>query len=160
MMESAMDFVIQREDLYSLDAQILMDELSAMLAILSGDGGQSRFSVDDVCSARGAFVIARSSHGAPLGCGALRRFDFGVAELKRVYARPNKSGVGRAILSALEREAVEAGYHTVVLETRGGNRRAIAFYERNGYLPTEVFASCSDLADVRCFSKTLCSVDA
>ncbi|WP_177200441.1 GNAT family N-acetyltransferase [Paraburkholderia diazotrophica] len=155
-----MDFVIQREDPYSLDAQILMDELSAMLATLSGDGGQSRFCADDVCSARGAFVLARTSQGTPLGCGAFRRFDFGVAELKRVYARPNKAGVGRALLSALEAEAVAAGYHTLVLETRAVNQRAIAFYERNGYSPIDVFPSCSDLADARCFAKTLYGIDA
>ncbi|MEX3936663.1 GNAT family N-acetyltransferase [Paraburkholderia phymatum] len=160
MMESAMDFVIQREDPYSLDAQMLMDELSAMLALLSGDGGQSRFCTDDVCSARGAFMIARTSHGTLLGCGAFRRFDFGVAELKRIYARSNKAGVGRAILSALETEVVAAGYHTVVLETRAVNRRAIAFYERNGYSPIDGFRSGSDLADARCFARTLCGIDA
>src|SRR5690242_8000889 len=110
MMDSAMTFVVRREDPRTQDAQVLLDELTATLALYTGDGGQARFSLEDICSVRGAFVIARTTHGEPLGCGAFKRHDYGVAELKRIYTRPNNLGVGCAILQLLETEAITAGY--------------------------------------------------
>ncbi|WP_244851226.1 GNAT family N-acetyltransferase [Caballeronia sp. SL2Y3] len=147
--------LVRREDPWSLEAQALLDELSAMLAVFSGDGGQSRFSPEDACSARGAFVVARTTQGLALGCGAFRRFDYGVAELKRLYSRPNTCGVGKAILTQLEADAAAVGYHTLLLETRSFNRRAIAFYERNGFTPTARYGIYVHQPDARCFAKTI-----
>jgi ribosomal protein S18 acetylase RimI-like enzyme len=78
-----------------------------------------------------------------------------VAELKRLYRRPNASGVGNAILKTLEAEAITAGYRTLVAETRAINRRAIAFYERNGFVCIERFGMYASQADARCFAKQL-----
>ncbi|MBP0588293.1 GNAT family N-acetyltransferase [Paraburkholderia sp. LEh10] len=150
-----MTVIVRREDPHSQDAQTLLDELSATLALYSGDGGRSRFSVEEFCSARGAFVVARTVQGVPLGCGAFRRHDDGVAELKRIYSRPNSLGVGAAILQMLEVEAVTAGYRTLVAETRAINRRAIAFYERNGFTRVERFGIYATQSDAHCFAKQL-----
>jgi len=67
-----------------------------------------------------------------VGCGALRPLGEGVAELKRMYARPG-SGAGSSLLDALERQARAFGYAEVWLETRKVNVRAVAFYEKHGY---------------------------
>ena len=155
MTEPDVAVVVHREDPRSQDAQTLMDELSATLALFSGDGGQARFCVEDAYSARGAFVVARTASGHAIGCGAIRRFGYSVAELKRLYSRPNTTGVGRAILHALEAEAVTAGYRTLLAETRAINRRAIAFYERNGFVRIERFGMYANQADAQCFAKPL-----
>ncbi|VXB43183.1 GCN5-related N-acetyltransferase [Burkholderia sp. 8Y] len=147
--------LVRREDPWSLDAQALLDELSAMLAVFSGDSGQSRFCLEDVCSARGAFVVARTAQGFALGCGAFRRFDYGVAELKRLYSRPKTCGVGKAILTQLEADAAAAGYHKLLLETRSFNRRAIAFYQRNGFTPAGRYGIYVHQPDACCFEKTI-----
>jgi len=147
--------LVRREDPWSLDAQALLDELSAMLALFSGDSGQSRFSLEDVCTARGGFLVARTTQGIALGCGAFRRFDYGVAEIKRIYSRPNTCGVGRAILGQLEADAAAVGYHTLLLETRSFNQRAIAFYQRNGFTPTGRYGVHIHQPDARCFQKAI-----
>jgi GNAT superfamily N-acetyltransferase len=146
------------EDPRSQDARILLDELTTTLALFWGDGAQSRFQVEDACDAGGGFVIARTAQGAPVGCGAFRRFDNGVAELKRIYSRANILGVGRAILRRLETEAVAAGYRTLVVETRASNRRAIAFYGRNGFAPRTPYGIYVSDPGARCFTKSLCEV--
>lgn len=155
MTPSGTAILVQREDPWSQDARALLDELSAMLAVFSGDSGQTRFCLQDVCSARGAFLVARDELGIALGCGAFRRFDYGVAELKRLYSRPNSCGVGSALLAQLEAEAAAVGYHKLLLETRAVNRRAIAFYERNGFQPTSPFGIYVHQPDARCFEKTI-----
>jgi GNAT superfamily N-acetyltransferase len=134
---------------------MLLDELSATLALSTGDGGQSRFDIEDACSARGGFVIARTTSGAAIGCGACRRHDYGVEELKRIYSRPEYKGVGTAIVRRLEQEAINAGYGALIVGTRASNRRAIAMYERNGYKPTGPFGFHVDVQDARCFIKLL-----
>ncbi|MDR5741297.1 MULTISPECIES: GNAT family N-acetyltransferase [unclassified Caballeronia] len=155
MTPSGTIILVQREDPWSKDAQALLDELSAMLAVFSGDSGQSRFCLQDVCSARGAFLVARNEQGIALGCGAFRRFDYGVAEVKRLYSRPDTCGVGTALLAQLEAEAAAVGYHKFLLETRAVNRKAIAFYERNGFQATSPYGIYVHQPDARCFEKAI-----
>jgi ribosomal protein S18 acetylase RimI-like enzyme len=69
------------------------------------------------------------------GCGAFRRFDYGVAELKRLYSRRFCCGVGKAILTQLQELATEAGYHTLLTETSLANRRTMDFLWRHGFGP-------------------------
>ncbi len=81
------------------------------------------------------FLVARDGSGAALGCGGLRLLEPGVAEIKRMYVLPaaRGTGVARAILRALERQAVARGVRRLVLETGPAQPDAIRFYEREGY---------------------------
>ncbi|MEX3951389.1 GNAT family N-acetyltransferase [Paraburkholderia sp. EG287B] len=155
MKESSVLAIVRREDPRSLDASLLLDEVSAMVALYSGDGAQTRFRVEEATSPRGAFVVARTAKGEAMGCGAVRRFSFEVAELKRIYRRPEWPGAGSAILHYLERIAVTLGFRCVVLQTRAANRRSIAFYGRHGYRSIEPYGEYVRMGDARCFSKAL-----
>ncbi|UUZ51610.1 hypothetical protein LP420_21225 [Massilia sp. B-10] len=95
----------------SLDAQVLMEELSATLAAITGSSGKASFAADD---AGLLFVVARAADGTLLGCGAVRPLADGVGEIKRMYARPGTRGVGAGILRHLEGQ----GYPELWLETR------------------------------------------
>lgn len=86
MKQSTLTAVVCRADPRSADAQMLLDELSAALALSTSDGGQSRFDIEDACAARGGFVIARTSSGAAIGCGAFR---IPKARLRRCGAQTN-----------------------------------------------------------------------
>ena len=75
----------------------------------------------------GQHVVVADDGGAVLGIAALVE-----REIRRVYVRADvqRSGVGRAMIDALEREAARRGHEEVHL-TAGA--AAAAFYERLGY---------------------------
>src|SRR5262249_60591573 len=87
----------------------------------------------EVADGRGAFLVA-SLAGRPVGCGAVRRIDNGVAEVKRMYVSPDVRGrgVGGIVLAALEAEARALGAGRLVLEAGERQPEAIALYRRGG----------------------------
>ena len=131
----------------------MISELDAALAAICGDSGSGSFDPADVRGPRSVFLVARED-GVALGCGALRPLAPGVAELKRMYARPG-SGAGRFLLAALEAQAVGFGYRAVWLSTRRVNARALAFYARHGYLPVENYGNYAGREASVCLGKRL-----
>ena len=137
------------------DARLLIAELNAALAAMCGDSGAGSFDPADVRGPGAVFLVVRGADGSALGCGSLRPLASGVAELKRMYARPG-SGAGLALLTALEAQAVGFGYRAVWLSTRRVNARALAFYARNGYVPVENYGRYVGRSDSVCLGKHLC----
>lgn len=146
---------IADEDPGAADAALLMRELSVALALITGDSGAASFNADDVRGAGGCFVLARDAAGRALGCGALRPLQPGVAELKRMYARPETQGVGSALVAHLERRAAAMGYRELWLETRLVNTRATQFYLRHGYRRIDNFGKYAGQAAAGCYAKVL-----
>lgn len=88
------------------------------------------------------FLLAiDQSTGEAVGCGGLRRLEPGVAEIKRMYVRPENrgSGVSTAVLRALEDQAIASGWSTLRLETGTEQPDAMRFYEREGYSRIDLF---------------------
>jgi len=123
---------VEPADPACLEALALIAELDAALQAITGDSGASSFDPEDVRGPQAVFVIARDADGRAVGCGALRPLLPGVAELKRMYARPG-SGAGTNLLAALEERALALGYLEIRLSTRRVNARAVDFYRRHGY---------------------------
>ena len=138
----------------SPDARVLVAELDTALAAICGGSGSSSFDPADVRGPRSVFLVARDEDGLAVGCGALRPLAPGVAELKRMYARPG-SGAGLALLTALEAQALALGYREVCLSTRRVNARALAFYARNGYVPVENYGRYVGRSESACLGKRL-----
>lgn len=149
------NLVIAAEDPSSPDAVRLMAELSAVLAAITGDSGLSSFGPDDVRVPRSRFLVARDDKGRAVGCGALRPLDGAAAEIKRMYSVQGGSGVGAALLHALEQEAIALGYHVIRLSTRIVNTRAVSFYERHGYRLIPNFGRYKGHDESACFEKPL-----
>lgn len=148
----------------SPEATALIDELSRTLARLTGDPGTSSFDPSDVRGPRATFAVARDAAGHAVGCGAIRPLVGGgmdageggaVAELKRMFARPGTTGVGRAVLAHLEARALALGYHELRLSTRVVNARAVRFYERHGYRPVVAFGKYAGRPESVCLGKVL-----
>lgn len=80
-------------------------------------------------------VIVAYENNQPVGCGAFKEYELGVAEIKRMYVKPELRGKGIAaeILSALEQWAKEEGFKTSILETAIKQPEAIRLYEKCGY---------------------------
>ena len=83
----------------------------------------------------GAYVVGYEGTEAVAG-GGVRRLAVGVAEIKRMYVRPDarSRGVARALLAALEASASALGYETVRLDTGPKQVHALALYRSAGYV--------------------------
>jgi putative acetyltransferase len=152
--EQAID--VRQETPHCSEAIALFAELWAELGAMYGDTGPCRFTPAQVDHANGAFVIAWIG-GEVAGCGAMRPLEPGVAELKRMYVRPQfrRRGVARAILGVLEACAVELSYNAVRLETGVVQPAAIALYQSAGYMPIPAYGEFADDPLSRCFGKRL-----
>lgn len=149
---------IKPEDPYSDDASMLMDELSECLRMITGDNGKNSFNIEDVCSDRSVFVIARDRDGTAVGCGAVRPMNDHIAEVKRMYAKMKALGVGTKILCYLEEEAFKMGYSKIQLETRLVNKKAVSFYEHNGYTRISNYGKYINHNESVCFEKSFKSL--
>ncbi|MER8155666.1 GNAT family N-acetyltransferase [Streptomyces sp. NPDC094472] len=95
---------------------------------------------DDLAPPRGVFLLAHHD-GELAGCAGVRLLDGHTAglkraaELKRVYVRPAKRGLGggSALLAAVETAAGELGAERIALDTRLDLVEARALYARHGY---------------------------
>src|SRR5262245_9401532 len=88
----------------------------------------------DLADPNFTFVIAKID-GSAVGCGALRRLEPGIGEIKRMFVLPDfrRRGIARRILKALESKAHELRYTSVLLETGTGQPEAIGLYKSAGY---------------------------
>jgi GNAT superfamily N-acetyltransferase len=149
---------IQRADLYSAEAQNLILALNTELEKRYPEEGANFFRLDaeEVSIGRGGFFIA-SIDGDPVGCGAIRRLEPGVAEIKRMYVAPSARGrgVGRLILAALEAEAVHLGMHRILLETGPRQPEAIALYTRAGFTQIPLYGEYVDSNFSFCMAKEI-----
>ncbi|MFZ0129382.1 MAG: helix-turn-helix domain-containing GNAT family N-acetyltransferase [Candidatus Dormiibacterota bacterium] len=79
--------------------------------------------------------------GRPVGCGGLKFHGDQPAELKRMWVADTARGlgIGRRLLTDLERLAVKHGARTVRLETNGTLTEAISLYRSAGYIEVPAF---------------------
>ncbi len=146
---------VTQQDPNSDDAIRLMDELSACLQSITGDSGRGSFDPKDVCVPRSVFVIARDERGEALGCGAIRPIDENIAEIKRMYSKVKGRGVGKLMLSYLEKQAQSFGYSVLWLETRKVNQGAVSFYISQGYHEIPNYGKYVGKDEAICFGKKL-----
>ncbi len=146
---------IRAADAEGAEARLLMDEMSEVLAGITGASGRASFDAADMRAPRALFVLARDGGGGLLGCAALRPLDDDTAELTRMYARPGGEGVGAALLGHMEQQARALGYLALHLETRRVNSRAVSFYQRHGYQTIPNYGKYIGVDHAICLGKTL-----
>jgi GNAT superfamily N-acetyltransferase len=83
----------------------------------------------------GAFLVGRYE-GKPSACAGLIVLSPGLAELTRVFVRPEVRGTGGGglLLEAIEETARAYGIRRIQLDTRNDLVEARALYARHGYL--------------------------
>ncbi|WP_129307290.1 helix-turn-helix domain-containing GNAT family N-acetyltransferase [Streptomyces sp. L2] len=89
---------------------------------------------EEVSGDAGAFLVAYEE-GRPVGCGALRRLEPGVGEIRHVWvsAGARRLGLARRLLDGLEGQARERGLDVVRLDTHAVLTEAQAMYRACGY---------------------------
>ena len=154
-----MPLVITRASLTSEVARELIrarhDELSALYA----DTREADFldlPARDIAPGAGVFLIAWLDD-QPVGCGALRRLGDDQGEIKRMYVVPpaRRSGIGRALLEALEVEARNLGIAALILETGERQPEAIALYRSAGFERCPCWGDYLESPLAVCFAKPL-----
>ncbi len=102
-------------------------------------------------------VVVLYNEGIPSGCGAIKEYEPGVMEVKRMFVPPAARGNGLAtlVLKELESWALELGYKKCILETGDIMPDAIALYKKNGYSSIPNYGQYVGVASSICFEKLL-----
>ncbi|WP_349671733.1 GNAT family N-acetyltransferase [Lacrimispora sp.] len=145
---------IMEADITRDESLSLLNELSGSLNHITGNSGESSFSIDDMKDEKSIFVIARSGSNA-VGCGAIRRIDDSTGELKRMYAKEQGLGVGTSILNFLENKALDFGYSRLICETRKINAGACSFYIKNSFHIIPNYGKYQGRDEAVCFEKRI-----
>lgn len=79
--------------------------------------------------------------GSVAGCVALRKFDEGNCELKRLYVKPEYRGnkIGNILLEKILTEAKKIGYKHILLDTLPFLTTAIEMYKKKGFYQIESY---------------------
>jgi len=75
--------------------------------------------------------------GRPAGCIALRKFEEGVCEMKRLYVRPGNRGLGlgKSLVKKLIGSARDIGYRRLLLDTYPPKmEQAVLMYRSFGFI--------------------------
>ena len=102
-------------------------------------------------------VVVVYSGELPVACGAIKEFDTGTMEVKRMFTSDNHRGKGLAtqVLTELEKWAMELGYSKCILETGWRLPDAVRLYQRNGYLQIPNYGQYVVMENSICFEKRL-----
>ena len=101
-------------------------------------------------------VMVAYLDGQAVGCGAIKNFEEGAMEVKRMYIRRERRGEGiaGAVLAGLEGWAQELGMQKCVLETGMNQPEAIRLYEKSGYQRIPNYGQYAGVYNSVCFEKS------
>jgi putative acetyltransferase len=130
-----MDVTIGQETPLQDDVRTLIAELNAYLLEHTPPQFCSHMTVEQMAQSDTTVFVARDESGRAVACGALRRHDDGIGEVKRMYTLPavQGRGIGGRILARIEGLAREEGLSRLVLETGHEHHDAYRVYERGGF---------------------------
>jgi putative acetyltransferase len=116
------------------DIRVLVAELNATLLELTPPEFVFHLTVEQMAERDTTVFIARDGD-AVVACGALKRHDGGVGEVKRMYTRPSHRGrrIEAMIVERIEALAHAEGLTRLVLETGDRHPAAWTVYERAGF---------------------------
>ena len=139
-----MSIIIERLDAGSDHARVMIEALDTYLLALYPPESNHLDSIDELSREHVIFLGAFEGD-RPVGCGAIKLLgDY--AEIKRIFIDPDHrgKGVGRQVLSELERAAQGAAFDTIRLETGDRQPEALRLFENSGYRRTGCYGDYPD----------------
>jgi len=102
-------------------------------------------------------VVVAYEDGEAVGCGAIKEYAAGVAEIKRMFVRAERRGRGiaKSVLSELETWVSELNFSECILETGVKQPEAIALYQKSGYETIQNYGQYSGVENSVCMKKSL-----
>jgi GNAT superfamily N-acetyltransferase len=137
-------------------ARSLVEELQQEYVVRYGGPDETPVDPREFDPPTGVFLVAELGDTL-IGCVGLRRHDETTVELKRLFVRPDhrRGGLGRILLFAAERRALELGYSKILLETGTEQPEAVSLYTSTGYRPHENIGHYRHSESSQMYSKTL-----
>lgn len=136
-----LDVSIGRADPRQPEVRALISALDGLMARLYPAESNHLLDVDTLALDDVTFLVARDGDRI-VGCGAMRRHDTRLGEVKRMFVDPQARGLGLGarILEAIEAEAVRQGLGQLALETGIHQPEAIGLYRKAGFRECPPFA--------------------
>jgi len=148
-------FTLKRTNAQDADFIALVKQLDTYLSIVDGEDHSFYDQYNQLDSIKYAIVIYKGERA--VGCGAIKLFDEGRMEIKRMFVRSESRGKGIAtlILNGLEKWAKEMNCTSCVLETGKRQKEAVALYKKNKYSIIENYGQYKGMENSLCFEKAL-----
>lgn len=141
------------------DVRELVALLNAYLKPLSPPEFQFQMTVEQMSDPKTTVFVARDETGRAVGMGALKVESDDMAEVKRMFTRPEIRGqrIGSALLARIEALAVEKGIAHLMLETGDtpGFEPAHRLYTNSGFTRCGAFLDYPDSEYSAFFEKWL-----
>ena len=137
------------------DFQMLVKQLDSDLKIRDGDDHPFYDQFNKIDSIKHTVIAYENEE--PVGCGAIKQYEEGTMEVKRMFVPPIHRGKGIAtiVLTELERWATELSFKKCVLETGKMQPEAIALYTKNGYKIIPNYGQYKGVENSVCFEKLI-----
>ena len=137
------------------DFQMLIIELDRLLKITDGDDHDFYSQYNKTEEIKNVVIFYDNQKA--IGCGAFKKYEENVAEIKRMYVLPDHRGknIAPKILNELEVWAKELNYKKCILETGIKLQSAIALYLKSGYKITDNYGQYEDVENSICMKKII-----
>ena len=146
---------INRTTSNNTDFQQLVAQLDAYLRVMDGDEHSfyAQYNKIDMLQQ----VVLCYNDEVAVACGAFKKYDEESVEIKRMFVVPEFRGKGAAaaVLSELERWAIELNYNSTVLETGKRQVEAVKFYQKSGYSVIPNYGQYIGIENSECMQKLL-----
>lgn len=144
-----------RTDSDNTDFRELVMQLDKDLAIRDGDDHAFYAQFNKIATIK--HVVVAYDGATSVGCGAIKEYENGTMEVKRMFVTPDNrgKGIGSVVLKELEAWAKELGNNKCILETGEKQPEAIQLYKKNGYNIIPNYGQYKDVAASVCFEKSI-----
>ncbi len=144
---------IVKTDSGNTDFQTLVSLLDADLALRDGEDHvfYAQFNKTDKIK----YVILVYHHHSAIACGAIREWDNGIMEIKRMFVLPEfrRKGYAQMVVENLEKWAGELGFDNCILETGKNQPEAIQLYQKIGFKITPNYGQYENVENSVCMHK-------
>lgn len=137
------------------DFQSLISKLDIYLAEKDGDEAPFFAALNTVTMIK--HVIVAYDADMAVGCGAIKKYDENLIEVKRMFVEPSQrnKGIAQAILNELQIWSKELDYNTCILETGKKMTEAISLYKKEGFQLISNYGPYKNVEESVCFKKHL-----